>query len=83
MLLYVVDKIIYEHFESVKLVCQSYFVKEIVISLLHIICKQIHVRLELCLHYNYFSTLYLACILTSNIQMLVNHSKYTNKPFYT
>ena len=44
MLLFVVDKIIYEHIEWVYLVSTGYFVKENVISLLYknyIICKQI------------------------------------------
>lgn len=41
MLLVVVGKIIDEPIEPVYLVSTSYFVKEIVISLLYIICKQI------------------------------------------
>lgn len=41
MLLFVVDKIITEHIESVYLGFANDFVKEIVISVLYIICKQI------------------------------------------
>lgn len=55
----------------------SHFVKEMVKCLLYIII------LKFALHNYDFLTLYLACILTSNVRILVNHSKCTSKPFYT
>lgn len=45
--------------------------------LTHIICKEIYDS------NNDFIPLYLACNLTIHIIILVNHLKFTSKPFYT
>lgn len=42
-----------------------------------------NIRLQLCLRNIDFFPLYLACILTSNIQILVNHSKCIGKQIHT
>lgn len=62
---------------SVYLVCHwSFFFHDNFI--LYMICKQIK-KLELCLH----NPLYFWYNLTSNINILVNHSKFASKPFHT
>lgn len=82
MLLFIVDEIIYEHLESVYLVCFNLFCQRngYFFTLHHLWIK---LRLELCLHNNDFFPPYLDCNWSSKIQILVNHSKNTSQPLHT